>query len=300
MASVQTAAGGSFTVPCRFKFSGTAWSLFNQLVGGLIACMFTLGIYFPWLVCRMQRWTSENISLNDSQGNQVNTRFNGIGSELFATTVLGLLLTVVTLGIYGPWFVVSMIKFFVEKTEGETSDGQKVSMAFTGTGGGLFQNTFVGMILMTVTLGLYTPWFMCRNIRWFYDHLEIDAGQGNPITLEFKGTGGEMLKMFIVSCILTICTLGIYCFWFQVKVWKFQHDNTEVVTPSGNRLAVRFTGTGDQFAGIMIIGMILNCLTLGIYQFRFMVRQIQFQTDHIEIGGAELGGAELVAAGPAA
>jgi len=151
---------------------------------------------------------------------------------------------------------------------------------------------------------------MCRNIRWFYDHLEIDAGQGNPITLEFKGTGGEMLKMFIVSCILTICTLGIYCFWFQVKVWKFQHDNTEVVTPSGNRLAVRFTGTGDQFAGIMIIGMILNFLTLGIYQFRFMVRQIQFQTDHIEIGGAEiggadlggadLGGAELVAAGPAA
>ena len=37
--------------------------------------------------------------------------FNGTGGELFGLTIVGMFLTVITLGIYYFWFIVSTIKF---------------------------------------------------------------------------------------------------------------------------------------------------------------------------------------------
>ena len=285
-ASSGASAGGTLALPCGFKFSGTAWGLFGQLFVSYLLTAVTLGLYAPWFICRLQRWSAENISLVDSQGNKVTMRFTGTGGDLFGTFIGGIILTMITFGIYGFWFAVNMAKFFVENTEGETPDGQKVKIAFSGTGGELFGTLYVGYVLLIITAGLYTPWFLCRMIRWFYGHIEIRAGGGDPITLSFQGTGGTFFGVFIGGYILTLVTFGIYSFWFQVNIWKFQHENTVVTMPSGNRLAISFTGTGGQFAKFSIIGMILTGLTLGLYIFRFMVTQIQFQTDSIEISSA--------------
>ena len=285
-AAAGGASGGALTVPCGFKFSGTAWGLFGQLFVSYLLTAVTFGLYFPWLICRLQRWSAENINLVDSQGNKVTMRFTGTGGELFGAFIGGMFLTVITCGLYGFWFMVNMVKFFSDHTEGETPDGKPVKVSFAGTGGGLFGTLFVGYLLLIVTAGLYGPWFMCRMIRCFYSHYQIRAGGGDPITLSFQGTGGTFFGVFIGGYILTVVTFGIYSFWFQVNVWKFQTDNTVVTMPSGNRLALSFTGTGGQYAGLCIIGIILTGLTCGLYMFRFMVTMIQFQTGNIEISSA--------------
>jgi len=285
-ASGEASGGGTLTVPCGFKFSGTAWDLFGQVFVSCLLMIVTLGLYSPWFFCRFQRWSAENTNLVDSQGNKVTMRFTGTGGELVGVYIVGMILTVFTLGIYGFWFMVNMVKFVTDHTEGETPDGQQVKVSFGGTGGDLFGTLFVSCLLMIVTFGFYAPWFFCRMIRWFYSHIQIRVGGGDPITLSFQGTGGEFFHVYLVGCIMTFFTLGIYQFWFQVNFWKFQHDNTVVTMPSGNRLALSFTGTGGQYAGLCIIGMILTVLTLGLYMFRFMVTMIEFQTDSIEISSA--------------
>ena len=282
--SVAASGGGALTVPCGFKFSGTAWGLFGQLFISYLLTFVTLGLYLPWFICRLQRWTTENINLVDSQGNKVTMRFTGTGGELFGAFIGGMILTVITFGLYGFWFAVSMIKFATDNTEGTTPDGKQVKVSFGGTGGGLFGTLFVGYVLVLVTFGLYTPWFMCKMIRWLYSHIQIRAGGDDPITLSFQGTGGEFFGVFIVGYILTVVTFSIYSFWWTVNIWKFQYENTVVTLPSGNRLAVSFTGTGGEFAGLSIVGIILMCITCGLYYFRFTVTQIQFQTDNIKIG----------------
>ncbi len=278
--------GGALTLPCGFKFSGTAWGLFGQLFISYLLAIVTFGLYFPWFLCRLQRWSAENTNLVDSQGNKVALRFTGTGGELFGTFIGGVILTILTLGLYGFWFMVSMIKFITDNTEGTTPDGKEVKVSFGGTGGGLFGTLFVGYLLLIVTAGLYFPWFMCRMIRWFYSHIEIRAGGGDPITLSFQGKGAAFFVTYVLGYLLTGVTLGIYFFWWQVNIWKFQHDNTIVTMPSGNRLAVNFTGTGGEFAVLTIVGFILTVITCGLYYFRFMVTQIQFQTDNIKISSA--------------
>jgi len=141
-------------------------------------------------------------------------------------------------------------------------------------------------LLLILTLGIYTPWFMCKFYRFFTDNTIILAGDSKQFQPRFQGTGGSLLKTFLLGYLLTIVTLGIYSFWLQVDLMKFIYGNIEVSTPSGNKLKMNFTGTGGAFAIINVVGILLTILTLGFYVFRFTVRQMEFQTNHLEISSA--------------
>jgi len=284
--STDSQQDGTLGVPCRFQFTGFAMELFKELFVGCLLTIITLGIYTPWFICRAQRWFWRNISVKDHAGKEVKLQFEGKGDELFGTFIAGCLLTLVTLGIYGFWFIVKLHKFFLENTTGQTPDGQPVKLAFNATGGELFKELFVACLLTMITLGIYSPWMICRLQRFFSDRTQIHVGSSGQVSLRFLGTGGDLFVPFLVGQLLTFVTLGIYMFWFQVKMMKFINENTEITTVSGNKLRLNFTGTGGENAKINIVGILLTILTLGLYSFRFTIRLIEFQTNHLEITSA--------------
>ena len=279
-------SGGVLTVPSKFQFSGTGLGLFSHLFVGYLLTLVTLGLYLPWFICRMAGWILDNTTLTDRRGNHVNLQFSGSGGELFGILFLGIILTVLTLGIYGFWFTTRIVRFYLENTDGVTSDGQAVEISFTGTGIDLFANLFLGYVLTFITFGIYSPWFFCRMHRWFYKNTLIYVGNAGPIRLRFVGTGGALFVTLILGYILTILTLGIYSFWLHVQLMQFKSGNTEITTAAGNKLASDFDGTGGEYALICIVGYILTVLTLGLYGFRFVVKLIQFQVNHQEIRAA--------------
>ena len=182
-----------------------------------------------------------------------------------------------------------MHKFFLEKTTGQTPDGQQVTLYFSGTGGEFFKELFVGCLLTMITFGIYTPWMMCSLNRFFSDRTKIQVGNLGQISLSFQGEGGELFVNFIKWYLLFFVTLGIYAFWLQVNMLKFIYGNTEITTVSGNKLRMNFTGTGGENFKISFVGTILTILTLGLYGYKFAVDLIKFQTDNLEINPAEGG-----------
>ena len=150
----------------------------------------------------------------------------------------------------------------------------------------IFKEMFAGYLLLFLTLGIYTPWFICKLYKFFTDKTIVLAGGSKQFLLRFQGTGGTLLGTFLLGYLLTIVTFGIYWFWLQVDLMKFIFGNTEITTPSGNKLKVNFTGTGGEYAIINVVGIILTILTLGFYVFRFTIRQIEFQTNHLKINSA--------------
>ena len=281
--------GGSFAAPCRFEFTGTAWELFKELFVGGFLLIITLSIYTPWFICRAHRWIIQRIVVKDHAGREVNLKFEGKGEELLGTYIAGFLLTIVTFGIYGFWFVIKMHKFFVDKTTGQTPDGQQVTISFMGTGGEFFKELFVGCLLTGVTFGVYAPWMMCSLNRFFIDRTKIQVSDLGQISLSFQGEGGELIVNFIKWYLLMFVTAGIYMFWLQVNMMKFIYANTEITTVSGNKLRMDFTGTGLDNFKISFIGMIFTVCTLGLYGYRFAVHLIKFQTDNLEINRAGVG-----------
>ena len=93
---------------------------------------------------------------------------------------------------------------------------------FTGGLLGLIGINLLQVIMITITLGLGTPWAICVKERWIAKHTIIDGRQ-----LMFDGTGGQLFGNFIKWFLLTILTLGIYGFWLDIKMkqWITKHTH---------------------------------------------------------------------------
>ena len=281
----RSSRASTLSVPCRFAFTGTGAGLFSELVVGLILTIFTLGLYSPWFICRLADWVARYTRLKDDRGRSVNFAFVGDGGDLFATLIVGTILTFFTLGIYSFWFSVNLTRFCLENLVAEDSNGGEIDISFHGTGADLFARVFVDYILTIVTLGIYTPWMICNLHGFYYENTRIHTDD-TRLTLTFTGTGGELFVTYIVGYILTLLTLGLYSFWFQVNLMRFTSGNTSVTTSSGRRYRVNFTGTGAEFFVINVVGTVLSFLTLGIYYFWFLNNLIRFQTDYLEVDHA--------------
>jgi uncharacterized membrane protein YjgN (DUF898 family) len=223
----------------------------------------------------------ENLTLKTSAGD-VKFQFNGTGGSLFGTLIVGAILTGITFGIYAPWFMVKMTKYFAENTVAVGPDGRQYNPQFNGSGGDLFVTYLVGLILTSITFGIYGAWFMVKLNKYFLENTAILSGGQQVGSLAFNGEGGELLGTFIVGILLTYVTLGIYSFWFQVKLWKYMAQKTTATLEGGN-YGFDFVGTGGENFKINIVGLILTSITFGIYGAWLYCNLMRFQFENTAI-----------------
>jgi uncharacterized membrane protein YjgN (DUF898 family) len=280
-------AGGEI----RGDFSGTGGELLGQLLVGYLLTLITFGFYAPWFMCKFTNFIAQRVTFGPTAKGTVQFRFEGQGGQLFVTFLVGYLLTMITIGIYMPWFICKLTKFYLDNTTITTSDGSVYNPRFEGGGGDLFVTFLVGYLLTMVTIGIYAPWFMCKLNKWFAERTKLVSNGQETGSLDFTGEGGSLLVTFIVGYLLTIVTLGIYAAWFQVKMIKFNADNTKI-SVNGQRYGLRFTGEGGELFVIILVGYLLTIVTLGIYMFWMMAKLIKWQLSNLVVfseGGAALG-----------
>lgn len=261
----------------RIQFTGTGGGLLVRFLGGMILTAITFGLYYPWFLIMLWKYVARNTALNSETG-PVKFEFTGSGGKFFLTFLGGYLLTLLTLGIYGSWFMCNMMRFFVDNAKGTAPDGTNFSLEFKGTGGGLFGTIIVGYLLTIVTVGIYGAWFICKLQRFFIANTKILANGAPAGSFSFVGKGGSFLMTFLAGYLLTLLTLGIYYFWFIVKLWKFVAGNTKA-TINGKTACGSFTGTGGQLFGTLVGGYLLTVITAGIYGSWFICNLLKFELE---------------------
>ncbi|MBC8069765.1 MAG: DUF898 family protein [Deltaproteobacteria bacterium] len=213
----------------------------------------------------------------------VRPNFQGSGGELFVTFLVGYLLTMVTFGIYAPWFYCKLVNFELSNTTlGPTRRGD-LRLEFTGKGGELFVTYLVGYLLCLVTAGIYGAWFMCKLIKFFDNNTVATAQDGTRYRLNFEGTGGELFVTFLVGMLLTMVTLYIYLPWFICKLRKVIYTRTTILEneqPVGN---LDFEGTGGSLFATAFVGALLCVFTLYIYLPWFQVKMKKFYAENTRI-----------------
>ncbi len=280
----------------RPKFQGSGGELLVTCLVGLLLTIITIYIYLPWFVCKMARYVANNTTLGPTRRGELRVEFTGTGGELFVAGLVGMLLTTITFGIYAPWFICKMIKFFTENTQAVAPDGTRYRLGFDGTGGALFVTYLVGGILTSLTLGIYAPWFMCKLVKWLFSNVRILENEQPVGSLDFEGTGGELFVTYLVGMLLVYITLGIYLPWFSVKMSKFFAEGTRV-TYQGRMFQGQFHGTGGELFVIMLLHGFLTVITAYIYLPWFLVKQWEFDINNREY--TEMGGAGAGMGGPA-
>jgi uncharacterized membrane protein YjgN (DUF898 family) len=272
-------------VEARFEFRGTGGELFKTLIVGAILTGITFGIYAPWYIVKLQQYIYQNTSIKRAGKGDISLEFTGGGGELFKIMIIGGLLTSITFGIYGFWYLANLNKYWLANSRGRSNDGE-FRLDSDLQGGELFGNLFVGALLTGITFGIYYPWFICKLQKFYFSKLKVLHNNQVIGGGDFVGQGGELFGLLFVNMLLTMVTFGIYAAWMNVNLLKFMLSKTELkirnVVYRGE-----FSGTGGELFVINLVGGLLTSITFGIYSFWFMCKQMKFQLENTRYRSAQ-------------
>lgn len=88
-------------------------------------------------------------------------QFSGGAASWFGTQILGVLITICTIGICYPFAVV-----LVERWRAKNTFLHGRQLLFIGTGWGIFGLWIKWLLLSIITLGIYTFWVYPRLMQW--------------------------------------------------------------------------------------------------------------------------------------
>lgn len=140
------------------QYTGTPGEIAKIIIINAILTNITCGIYTPWAIVRMKEFVDSKVLVN-GQPNRLT--FHGDPASLLGTYILGSILTSITCGIYGPWFINDLFAFMWENTR---LDGRPFQ--FRKDPGGFFGTYLLAMILTSITCGIYYPWGFCNILKW--------------------------------------------------------------------------------------------------------------------------------------
>ena len=71
---------------------------------------------------------------------------------------------------------------------------EQTSLGYTGKGVDILGRVILGGILMVITLGLYTPWYINGLVRYVCQHVKVkNASSGKKIGVDFTGSWMDLL-----------------------------------------------------------------------------------------------------------
>lgn len=95
--------------------------------------------------------------------------FDGGAGTWLGVQIGGTLITIFTLGICYPWAVVMTYRWKAKHTY---LNGRR--LRFTGTAPALFGTWVKWLLLLLVTLGIYSFWLYPALTKWIVEHQELD------------------------------------------------------------------------------------------------------------------------------
>ncbi len=162
------------------------------------------------------------------------------------------LLTLLTLGLYYPWFALRRHAFLVSHSYFGTEP-----FRFDGRGLDLFRVYARLGLLGPPTLGLYWFWFQARRQRYLWEHTAIAGAR-----FESSVTGGRLLRLRLGNALILLGTLGLGWPWARVRTLRFVFLNLRlrgVLDTSAIRQESRAAAaSGEGLAGLVGTGFELG------------------------------------------
>ncbi len=279
------------------SFKGDGGTYFGILIVNMLLTIVTLGFYYPWAKAKRLQYLYSSTEMDGSR-----FAWSGTGKEMFKGFLkvvgfvvafyvigfiigklqliwVGIVFTVVTylaiLFVLIPYAMHGANRYHWSRTS-----WRAIRFGYRGNRTEFMQLWAKELLLTLVTAGIYGSW-MTMNVRnYVLRNMRFGSGE-----FFYDGDGWEYFKLNLKGYLLTLFTLGIYMFWWQADIFRYYIDNLRLSNGSNKVLECRSTATGGEFAGLLIVNMLLFFFTLGIAYAWIQVRTMEFILNHIEIQG---------------
>ena len=201
---------GLVNVYIFFNIGPAEGEIFSDLLSLIILFMIPALLVGAWRY-RLSRTAWRNIRFS----------FRGKKMDAFMLYFLGGIFSVVTLGLYWPFFKMKSEKFWREN-----SWFGDVQFGFSGIGKDFFRKFLFAIILTPLTVGFYSFWFAADLKRYLWSHTHVGGA-----TFNFPINGKDYMRLKVINFFILIASFGLGYPWVVVRNQKFLTDN---LTLAGN------------------------------------------------------------------
>jgi uncharacterized membrane protein YjgN (DUF898 family) len=206
--------------------------------------------------------------------------FEGTFGQFIGKFLLGLFLSIITLGIYLPWFITNMQKFYIDNTSHDSHE-----LEFAGTAGKLFKIMFFAtflplmtmmIILMSIlfktgsynpkTLGYYTnlATFVILIPYLYYLYKWLVNVNFRDYTIRWETNFWNSFGKILLEVFLSIITVGIYYPYARLRLYKYFVERT-IATSENSKKGFGYELEAKEDFLYIWSQIILSIITLGIY-----------------------------------
>lgn len=189
--------------------------------------------------------TSFRYRLTRTSWREIRFSFWGKSAEFTRIFLLGLILTILTLGLYYPFFLSKNYAFMVSHTHFGNH-----SFKFSGHGRDLFGAFLKALALSIPTLGLCWFWFLAKKQCYFWERTSFGKTRFRSTV-----TGKGLLRLNLFNLLLLIGTAGLAWPWVKIQRTRYILDNLLVLGPleleAIQQNPQASTATGEGLAGLL-------------------------------------------------
>ncbi|MFQ5451695.1 MAG: YjgN family protein [Nitrospinaceae bacterium] len=185
-----------------------AVQFYSPEAGNLFSGVLSLAaiVYVPMLMVGAWKYR-----LSRTAWRGIRFSFRGDKKEAAWLYVKAPFLTMITLGLYWPYFRVQAENFW----RGNSWFGN-LPFEFTGKGKDLFGKFVLAVFLTVLTSGIYWIWFDAFLKRYYWSHTHLGGG-----TFRFTATGSDWFVLRFFNLLILILSLGLAYPWVKVRNQQF-------------------------------------------------------------------------------
>ncbi len=224
----------------RFHFSGTGKEMFLGFIKIILFYVVIVAIYSgllalttPWLallflyisilaIIPFAIHGSMRYRMSRTSYRGIRFGYRGNRDKLVKDFFKGILLTVVTFGIYGSWLSMNIRRY----THSNIRYGD-VEFSNDSDGADYFFLNLKGYILTLLTLGIYSFWWQADIFNYYIDRISMTKGN-QEVKCSSTATGGGFFSLLVVNMLIVIFTLGFGKAWADMRTQKFIFDNVKM------------------------------------------------------------------------
>ncbi|MDQ3277609.1 MAG: YjgN family protein [Bacteroidota bacterium] len=181
--------------------------------------------------------------------------YTGDRGQLVGLFVKGLLLTLVTFGLYSAWFTVSLRRYIISNIHVGNA-----RFVYDAEGADYFWMNVKGYILTVLTLGIYMFWWQKDQFEFFINNTRLEQDE-DAVFFHSKATGGGFASLMILNFLILIFTFGLGYAWTVTRTMTFVMNNIEASGYYSFESLVQSQhdysdATAEDMADVLDIGMI--------------------------------------------
>lgn len=227
----------------RFTFHGTGKEIFMGFIkavlifGALYSAMFLLVltkepaliimgvVVFALMMLVMIPFSihgSVKYRMSRTSWRGIHFGYRGDRNELMKKFIVNGLITLFTLGFYGPWMAIKIRKYIMDNIR-----FGNVEFRYEAHGSDYFVLHLKGYFLTYITLGVYSFWY-AKNLFNFWVNNTYLLQNGRQAKLRSTATGGAYFELIVPNILLILLTFGLGTPWAMVRTMNFVLDNVVI------------------------------------------------------------------------